>query len=133
MSSPKTVDAIYEHVMQGEPDFNSFSEKEVRAAKDNLDNAMQNNPALVKSMVRVGIMRSTDVILKALMAETKECVPIMQAVANIIGKTLEYKSGHSDDLDPTFFAELIRDEIDKTWLKMQEAFADHLKANKQEN
>lgn len=127
------IDNVYKKILAGEPDLNSFSDKEVAAVKDNLDSVMQTKPELVKAFIRVGIMKSTGTILNALMSETKECAPVAEAVATIIAKTLEYKAAHGDDVDSQFFAETIKAAVDKTWLAMQAAFAEHQKETKQEN
>lgn len=131
--SKTEIDTIYDRVMGGERDLASFSKKEIEASKGDLDHAMQNKPELVKALIRANLMKSTDVILRALMDETKGCAPIMEAIANIIAKTLEFKREHDNTLDSGFFADLIKAEVDKTWVAMQGAYADHLKQEKKDN
>ncbi len=127
------LEQIYKKVLDGEPDLDSFSRKEIEASKQDLDSTMQTKPELVKAMIRVGLLRSTDTILKALMAEARECLPVMQAIVNIIAKTLEFKTTHDGEVSVEFFGELIKTEVDKTWVTMQGAFAEHLKEEKREN
>jgi hypothetical protein len=130
----ETVDQIYKKMLGGEKDISEFDPKDISASKSDLDATMQNKPELVKALLRVGVMKSTGVMLEQLKKEAHDCVPIMRAVSMVIANTLEWISTHdAEQVDPEFFATVIKTEIDRAWLDMQAAFADHLKANKQEN
>jgi trans-2-enoyl-CoA reductase len=131
--TPTEIETIYRQVLDGDPDISQFSMKDIKASKDNLDAVMQSQPDLVKAMMRTGIMKATDIVLKALTAEAHECLPIMLAISNIISKTLEHKTEHEGEIESEFFVNLIRNEVNRAWIAIQEAFVDHLKEQKKEN